>query len=252
MSAVISQPKSVVKFTNVSQVRMRKGDKRFEIVCYRNKVQDWRSGVEKDLDEVLQVPQVFVNVGKGQVANSQDLSKYFGTSDVEKVVLEILNKGELQVGSKERQQQQMQMHQSVLQIIAAKVINPKNNRPYTASIIEKTLQKLEFRFNTAKPAKVQAIEAIKLLVEAQLIPIVRARMRIRVSDDLNHKTYIDELKSQISVLESENVESGGWEITGLINPSDFRDIDKLVADNSNGEGLVEVLSVTEDLTPENN
>ena len=41
--------------TNIAVVRLKKGGKRFEIACYRNKVADWRSGVEKDLDEVLQV-----------------------------------------------------------------------------------------------------------------------------------------------------------------------------------------------------
>lgn len=247
MSAVISQPKSVVKFTNVSQVRMRKGDRRFEIVCYRNKVQDWRAGIEKDLDEVVQVPQVFVNVGKGQVASSQDLAKYFGTTDVDAVVLEILNKGELQVGNKERQQQQEQLHQAALQIVAAKVINPKNGRPYPASILEKTLQRLDFRFSTARPAKAQALDAIKALVDAQLIPVVRARMRIRVSDELGHQAYADELKGLLNVLESERIEAGSWEVTGLINPADFREIDRLVSERSNGEGLVEVLSVTEDV-----
>lgn len=44
--------------------RMRKGGKRFEIACYKNKVLNWRNGVEKDLDEVLQTETVFSNVSK--------------------------------------------------------------------------------------------------------------------------------------------------------------------------------------------
>lgn len=240
---VINQPGSSVKFTNVSHIRMRKGDRRFEIVCYRNKVQDWRAGIEKDIDEVVQVPQVFVNVGKGEVASSQDLQKYFETTDVDKAVLEILNKGELQVGGKERQQQQEQIHQSVLEIVASKVINPKNQRPYPASILEKSLNMLDFRFSNTKPPKGQALEAIRLLVDSQLIPIARASMRIRVSDD-NSAVYIDELKSMMDSVLEYNKEGDSWEIIGLINPSNFRDIDQLVL--SKGSGTVEVMAVVDE------
>lgn len=33
------------RLTNVAVVRMKKAGQRFEIACYRNKVQDWRAGM---------------------------------------------------------------------------------------------------------------------------------------------------------------------------------------------------------------
>lgn len=78
-------------------VRLKKGGTRFEIACYKNKVGDWRSGVEKELDEVLQTTTVFLNVGKGTVAKEKELQAAFGTTDQEKICLEILARGELQV-----------------------------------------------------------------------------------------------------------------------------------------------------------
>ena len=53
-----------VRLTNVAVVRLRRGGKRFEIACYKNKVVSWRKGLEEDLDEVLQIPSVFQNVSK--------------------------------------------------------------------------------------------------------------------------------------------------------------------------------------------
>lgn len=48
--------------------------KRFEIACYKNKVAvfpsfhlqivNWRNGIEKDIDEVLQIPSIFLNASK--------------------------------------------------------------------------------------------------------------------------------------------------------------------------------------------
>uniref|UniRef100_A0A8C4UFD6 Ribosome maturation protein SDO1/SBDS N-terminal domain-containing protein n=1 Tax=Falco tinnunculus TaxID=100819 RepID=A0A8C4UFD6_FALTI len=77
----IFTPTNQIRLTNVAVVRARRGGKRFEIACYRNKVMGWRSGAEKDLDEVLQTHTVFVNVSKGQVAKREDLVQAFGTDD---------------------------------------------------------------------------------------------------------------------------------------------------------------------------
>ena len=45
-------------------------------------VMNWRSGVEKDLEEVLQSNAIFLNVSKGNVAAEKDLVAAFGTDDV--------------------------------------------------------------------------------------------------------------------------------------------------------------------------
>lgn len=44
---------------------------------------------ESDLDDVLQISNVFTNVSKGEVAKSNDLQKAFGTSSVADVVKEV-------------------------------------------------------------------------------------------------------------------------------------------------------------------
>lgn len=56
---------------------------------------------EKDLDEVLQTTTIFMNVGKGVMAKEKELQEAFGTTDEEKICLEILAKGELQVTSQQ-------------------------------------------------------------------------------------------------------------------------------------------------------
>lgn len=135
-----TQPSNQIRLTNVSLVRLKKGKKRFEIACYKNKVLEWRSRTEKDLDNVLQIPSVFLNVSKGQTAPGAELAKAFGKDmSVDDVVLEILNKGELQVGEKERHAELDRMHAEVIDIVAGKVVDPKTKRVYTAGMIEKAL-----------------------------------------------------------------------------------------------------------------
>jgi len=121
---------------------MKKAKKRFEIACYKNKVLEYRSGIETDLDNVLQIPNVFLNVSKGQVASSSDLQKAFGKAPLNDIILEILNKGELQVGEKERAAQLDRVHAEVIDLVAGKLVDPQTKRVYTAGMIEKALHQL--------------------------------------------------------------------------------------------------------------
>lgn len=143
MSRQINQPSNQIKLTNVSLVRLKKGKKRFEIACYKNKVLEWRSGIETDLDNVLQIPNVFLNVSKGQTAPSADLAKAFGKDvPTDDIILEILNKGELQVGERERAAQLERVHNEVVGIVASKLVDPRTKRVYTTGMIEKALDML--------------------------------------------------------------------------------------------------------------
>ena len=127
-------------------VRLKKGKKRFEIACYKNKVLEWRSGTEKDLDNVLQIPQVFLSVSKGQTAPHAEITKAFGKDvPLDDIILEILSKGELQVGEKERHAELERMHAEVIDIVAGKLVDPKTKRVYTPGMIEKALDILSQR-----------------------------------------------------------------------------------------------------------
>lgn len=140
---VIQQPSTQIKLTNVSLVRLKKGKKRFEIACYKNKVLEWRQGIETDLDNVLQIPSVFLNVSKGQTAPTAELQKAFGKDmPVDDIILEILRKGELQVGEKERSAQLERVHNEVISIVASKLVDPRTKRVYTTGMIEKALDML--------------------------------------------------------------------------------------------------------------
>ena len=41
----IFTPSNQMKLTNVAVVKMKRGGKRFEIACYKNKVMSWRTKV---------------------------------------------------------------------------------------------------------------------------------------------------------------------------------------------------------------
>lgn len=136
----LKQPVTQVRLTNVAVVRLKRRGKRFELACYKNKVMSWREGNEEDLDEVIQTPSIFTNVSKGVLANKKDLESAFKTDDTNKIVLEILTKGELQVSERERQYQSSNLYNEIASIVSQTCVDPSTKRPFSAGLIERVMR----------------------------------------------------------------------------------------------------------------
>ncbi|XP_076002701.1 ribosome maturation protein SBDS isoform X1 [Genypterus blacodes] len=235
----IFTPTNQIRLTNVATVRIKKAGKRFEIACYKNKVMSWRSGAEKDLDEVLQTNSVFVNVSKGQVAKKDDLTKAFGTDDLTEICKQILAKGELQVSDKERQSQLESMFRDIATVVAEKCVNPETKRPYTVNLIERGMKDIHYSVKANKNTKQQALDVIRQLKET--MEIQRAHMKLRlVLPAKEGKRLKEKLKPLLAVVESEDfVEE--LEMVCLVDPGCFREIDELIRCETKGRGTLEVL-----------
>ncbi|PAV88638.1 hypothetical protein WR25_22627 [Diploscapter pachys] len=256
MSKNIKTPTNQKLLTNVAVVRMKKVGKRFEIACYKNKVVNWRNKTEKDIDEVLQTHTVFSNVSKGQVAKKDELMAAFGTEDQLEickivrifyicklfVIIQILEKGDLQVSDKERAAATDQSLKEVSQLIASMVVNPETKRPIPPAMIDKALQEIHFSLKPNRSAKQQALEAIPKLRETMKID--RAKMRIRVSmPSKEAKQAHGRLKTLVEETEVEDWAEGGLEMVALIEPGNFRELDDLVRKEGKGHGRLEILSL---------
>jgi ribosome maturation protein SDO1 len=239
----IQQPSNQIKLTNISIVRLKKGGKRFEIACYKNKVQDWRSGAETDIDEVLQIANVFINVSKGQVAKTEDLKKAFGTADTNEIVKQILTKGEEQVGDKERQHDLTNLRKEIANLVVEKCVDPSTQKPYPVGMIEKAMSEAGFSVKPGKTAKSQVLECIKLLQTNSSLPIQRARMRVRVH--LPSKAA-ERLKAKVhesaEKVEDEEMGEEEWKTTLLIDPAQLRILNDLLKAEVKGKGRVETLT----------
>lgn len=107
-------------------VRLKKGGKKFELACYHNKVLNWRSKQEGNLNEVLQIDKVFSDVGKGEFAKNKDMQSAFGKLTEEEIIMEILNKGEFQVSDKERESQLENLKLDIANIIVKMAVNAQD------------------------------------------------------------------------------------------------------------------------------
>lgn len=175
----INLPINQVRLTNVAVVRMAKGGKRFEIACYRNKVVNYRQGIETDLSEVLQTERVFSNVSKGEFAKSQDLHSIFGTTDESSIISLILNKGDLQIGDLERTQQYESMARDISTWISEHCIHPVSQRPYTIPQIRQAMKAAEYTIHPTRSMKRQYLDCFKKV--QSVLSIIRAPMELQLT-----------------------------------------------------------------------
>lgn len=239
----LKQPMGQKVLTNVSVVRLKKGKLSFEIACYPNMVSAWRNGIEKDIDSVLQMDRVFKDVEQGEYASSKDLQKAFGNTNQQEVCMEILGKGEIQLSEKERSAQQDSLLKEICTMIAEKCINPQSKRPVTIGVVERALSELHFNAVITKPAKKQALEAIKLL-EGKY-PIERAPMSLKLTFPLKEK---EQVRAQVIALEasieSEDEKNGMYSVVFKIHPEKYRECDSLAREYKEDGGTIEVLQLT--------
>lgn len=180
--------------------------KRYELACYKNKLLEYKEGIETDTDNVLQIDRIFVNVNKGEYASKADLAKSYPGLKEKAIVKEILDHGDFQVGEQERHAQIDRIRNEVIHIVAGRLVNPETKRVYTPGMIEKALDTLSSQATQQKtekseevegdqakalpqwrgvvpnkPVKTQAQAATKALIAHQPLAVIRARMRVKVS-----------------------------------------------------------------------
>jgi len=163
--------------------------------------------------------------------------------ELDDVVKEILKKGEVQVGEKERDHDLTSLRKEIATLVGEKCVDPSTQCPYPVGMIEKAMAEAGFSVKQNKTAKSQVSECIKQLQTHSSLPIQRARMRIKVSMPTEDG---DRLREQVTAcaekVEIDNVTQADWEVTMLIDPSQFRLINELLEKECKGRGRMETLS----------
>lgn len=228
MSSRLTLPLSQQRHSNVAVVKLQRNGKRLEIACYKNKVVAYRSGVERRLDEVLQVERVFLNVSRGECASIADIHAVLGDTYDEKAALKfILDNGDLQVAQQERSAELTKMMRDVCTTVASTCVHPATNRPYPVTMIEQAAHSLGLSVRLDSTSKKQALVFTRKLIESQVIPIRRAHMQLRcifpTSISAEQVSAIQRL-----VVSSSEAKEGGFAMDCVMDPENFRSLDTLV------------------------
>ncbi len=160
---MLKQPVGIVKLTNVALIKYKIKGKRLEIACYKNKAIDYRNGIEKDLSQVLQIEQIFTDAMKGKTASKKILNKVFPEKTKQEILKIIVEKGKMQISKKEREMLSENNYNDVVNMISVKIVHPISKKRFSIESIKAALKEVNYNIVYNKVAKVQALQAIKIL-----------------------------------------------------------------------------------------
>jgi len=243
MSRQITQPVNQVRLTNVAVVRINFHGKRFEVACYRNKILNYRQGIETDLSEVLQTDRVFTNVSKGLFAPSKDLQVAFDTTDQEAVCQIILQKGQIQVSDMERNATYENTAREVANMLATKCVHPMTNRSYTTSQIRNAMKEAEISIQptSARSVKQQFLDCVKTIQDKGVLEIQRAKMELGIvippkgndnEEEEEDRAKLEAIQTKLQTeAEAITVSIGNGRTNIFIDPSRYRAVDAICKQN---------------------
>lgn len=150
------------------------------------------------------------------------------------------------VSDKERKLEYDNLYKDVASIIAEKCIDPKTNRQYTATIIERALKDVHFNPDLKKNAKQQALsEALPLLQKR--FSIQRANMRVQIRVPSKYKkeseTLIQERKYELESM-APDADMDGVSFVCLIEPGMYRALHRGIEEITQGTGRIELIHLT--------
>ncbi len=169
------------------------------------------------------------------------MEKAFGSTDETAILSEILQRGELQVGEKEREAALLKMRKETASSLAGMSVNPATLRPYPVTLIEKVMKDVHFKLDPKKAAKTQAKELLELLAKEGQLPIQRAKMRLKISVPVAREAA---LRQGLEWEEESRAQNGDCvETVVLILPGLYRQVEE-AAKRENATVVVVSLAVT--------
>ena len=161
--------------------RIKKEGKNFEILVDLDEALKVRKG-EGNINSALLSGAVFYNIKSGEHASAEDLVKGFGSADVMVVAEKIIKKGEIELTTEHRKEEQSQKYKQVVAFLVKNAVSP-SGQPYTPDRIETALEEAGVNVKN-KPVESQVSEILEQL--QKILPIKIETKKIKVTIPAAH------------------------------------------------------------------
>lgn len=136
-----------------------------EILCYPETVLKYRQGQLAKNKVLMSDDAIYKDIKKGNVASAQDLAKVFGNDmTLENAMEVILQKGDFQMTTKERQMLQQNRRAQLLEYFNKHFLDPKTNTAHPISILDATFNQVKAKINYEIPLYKNAEEIRKSML----------------------------------------------------------------------------------------
>jgi len=197
--------------------RYETSGERFEVLVDPKMV--WKIRNDDELGEnfnildYLAIDTIFKDSNKGIRASSESMVKIFNNTEIQKIAMDIIIKGEIQLTTEQRKEMMENKRKQIISTIARNAINPKTKTPHPPQRIELALNEAKVSIDPFKPVDAQVQDILKKLQPILPIRFENVVIAVRLSGEDYGKCYGD-IKNFAKITKDEWQKDGSW--IGLI------------------------------------
>ncbi|MCK5040625.1 MAG: ribosome assembly factor SBDS [Candidatus Aenigmarchaeota archaeon] len=188
--------------------QLKKGKKTFEIMLDFDKYLEWKAKKDIPVDDLIVGDFCFNNISKAERAVESDMKEAFGTLELGKIASQILQKGQIQMTTKERQELQERKRRQIVDFICKEAIDPRTNCPPTPTHIELALKEAHFNVDIFGNIDGQIKEALKKMMS--VLPLIIEKDEIEVKIPIADVPSVQKIVRGSTKILKENWTSDFW------------------------------------------
>lgn len=174
---------------SVNLLKYKSHGKVFEVAVDPDKAIEHLEGQAVDVDEIMTSDEIFEDMKKGMIARDQDLEEVFGTTEAQKIIEIMLEKGELQFTQKYRAALREKKFKQIVHLIHVNAVDPKTGLPHPENRIISAMEEAKIRIDDMKKPQDQIKGIVDKLRPIIPISVETATLKISVPAEHASKLY---------------------------------------------------------------
>jgi ribosome maturation protein SDO1 len=159
--------------------RLESHGERFEVLVDPDAALAIKRGeFDGDLEDVIAAEDVFEDASRGERPAESDLEEVFGTTDPLDIIMQVIERGEIQITADQRREMQEQKYRQLVNQITRNAVNPQmDDAPHPPDRIERALEEAGFKVDPMEPVENQiddALDALRPVIPIRFDEVVMA------------------------------------------------------------------------------
>jgi ribosome maturation protein SDO1 len=198
----------MVSLEDAIVARLESHGHKFEVLIDPDAVDRIKEG-KIDIENDIASEDVFKDARKGDKIGDEPIKEVFGTTDIEKIVTEIVLKGQIQLTTEQRHKLQEKKKRIIIDTISREGINPQTNAPNPPNRIENAMEEAKIHIDPFKSVNDQVQLVLKAIRPIIPIRMEKAKLAIKVKADAYGKLYGDIIRNG-TLTKEEWAPDGSW------------------------------------------
>ena len=169
--------------------KLVKEGKHFEIMVDSDIAYDLKDGKTVSISRMLAVNEVFTDAKKANRAPTGEVQKAFGTNDIEKIAVEIVKHGEVQLTTEFRRRKTEEKKKQIASFISKNAINPQTKLPHPPERVIAAMEQAHLSIDPFKPTDQQVEDVIKAIKSIIPISVEEISLMIEIPAKYSARAY---------------------------------------------------------------